>query len=466
MNMHSKPPRHLKGFYSRKIKTIYERHRNLINRGLIGAGMVLCVIIIAGFIPYSNTALREKVERACVKTFADKCSIKRIAFIPWLGFTIDGLELSKRENGTSWQVAVQRVRLSYSFIPLLFRYVVIKRFTLEKPRFHMDLRPASVPVSKKESGRFSMEDLRRALSGFPFTVAVRAVSVDKGNFTVDQHDKPLIAGTDLDVFMKVGFDKTLLLDGKIAGRQIRLSGLWDINDLRARVNANDFTVNLSDCRGDFYAGKMSASGSADLSQGILNGFRFELSHVNMNKLYQAARIGQGECSGRLDGNLVLESSMLAPDSLKGKGSVALSSLTVRNLPIQNSLVVFIAIPKLRNIYFTRLGTDLVVRQGRIFTPNIKGDGDPLEIQSEGWVAFDGHLSEKFDGVFSRDVAEGLPPIVVRSLDEAENGKKSFKAAVSGTFKNPQLQVDRRIVNRAVGNVVDEVVKGLGNLFKK
>jgi hypothetical protein len=463
--MMSRPPRHLKGFYSRRIRAFYDRHRKLINRTIATAGVFLALIIGAGFIPYSTGMLRKKVERICETSFCDTCSVKRISLVPWTGFSIDSISMSKADHGMVVQATIPHVRVSYHILPLLFKFVVIKNFALAKPSFRIVL-PVSRPVEKRDGKRFSAEDLPKVLAGMKYAVIVRALSIDNGEFVVEQQGKPLLDGKGVDLSMKVMNAGSFSLAGKISCTSVRLGGLWDIRAIRATVDVNDFVVSLLDGKADFYQGKMGMSGSANLTKGTLEGLHFELSHANLQKLYEASRVGQGVCTGRLDGMLDLQKSTLAPDSLKGRGSVALSDVEVRNVPIQTNLVVLLAIPKLRDVSFPRLRTDLELRNGKLYTPNIRGDGDPLDVRSEGWVGLDGSLFETWDGIFSKDFVGNLPPIVERSLDNTEDGRKSFKCSVSGTFKNPQVKVDQRIVNRAVHNVIDEVAKGLGRLFKR
>jgi AsmA-like C-terminal region len=466
MNMNSRHPRHLKGFYSRKIGALYDRRRKLINRLIVSTASVVGIVVVAGFIPFSTAMLRDKVVKACEMTLADSCSVKRITLTPWLGFSIDSLTLLKRNNGVVLQATIPRLRLSYRIAPLLFRYVIIKDLVCKHPKLSI-VSPASSPAPKQAGKRLSIENVRQALSSFPLTVVVRAISVENGDISVDeQHGNSLVAGTGVDVAMKVTYSNTLELAGRITCRKVRLSGLWDMTNLRAKFDMRDFDVVLSNCSGDFYGGKISASGTAELGLGTLKKFDFELSHVNMKKLYEGSRIGRGECSGRLDAKLELDKSRMDPDSLTGKGDAVLSDLNVHDLPIQNSLIVLVAIPKLRNISFSRFGADLIVRNGKIYTPHIEGEGDPLAFNSEGYVSFDGYFSEKCDGIFSRDFVGSLPSIVERSLDDAQDGKKSFKFTVSGKFKNPQIAVDQKIVHRAVDNVIGDVVKELGRLFKK
>lgn len=461
----SKPPRHLKGFYSRKIGAFYDRHKALINRTVVAALFALAVIIIAGFIPYSTGMLGKKVERICESSFCDKCSIKRISLVPWTGFAIDSLVISKTDHGTVVQATIPHIRVSYHILPLLFKFVVIKNFALVKPSFRVVV-PVSPATGKRDGKRFSAADFQKALAGMKFAIIVRSLSIDNGVCLVEQQGKPLFEAKGIDLSMRIMNVNALSLAGKIGFASVRVGGLWDIRDIRATMDVNDFIVSFSNGKADFYQGKMGLSGNADLAKGALGGLHFELSHANLQKLYEASRVGQGECTGKMDGKLDLEKSAFAPDSLTGRGSVTLSNVEVRNVPLQTNLVVLLAIPKLRDISFSRLGTDIDVRNGKLYTPNIRGDGDPLDIRSEGWVGFDGHFSEKWDGIFSKDFVGNLPPIVERSLDDAEDGRKSFKCSVTGTFKNPQVNVDQRIVNRAVNNVIDEVAKGLERFFKK
>jgi hypothetical protein len=464
----SKTPRHLKGYYSRKIKAIYDNHRKLINRGIITVGTILFIMIFAGFIPYSTGMMREKAQRICEKSFGGTCVIKRITLVPWRGFSIDSLVLSRKDIGTEQEALIPHARLSYRIVPLLFRLVDIKTFAIEKPHLRIVLpKSKSVPVVENEGKRPLANDFRKTLlEGFPFSVAFRSVSIDNGDFSVERGGKPLVEAAGVDAAMKFSYDKPLLLDGKIAVRSLRFGGLWDIVRLKAKLAVSDLNVTLSQCRGEFYGGTADASGKTDLSLGTIENFHFELSHVNLKKLYEGSRIGKGECSGELDGKIDMNESPLDPDSLNGIGKVMLSDVEAHDLPLQNSLFVFIAVPKLRDITFSRLGTDLTVKNGRIFTPYIHGEGEPLEVNADGWVGFNGQLSEKCEAVFSPDFSGGLPPVVERSLDKKDDGRRSFKCSVSGTFANPQLQVDKRIVRRVVKNVFHDAAKGWEKLFKK
>ena len=424
-------------------------------------GIPLCLIIIAGFIPFSNTMLREKAVRILEQSSGASCSMQRFSLTPWLGFSMDGLALTKKDRQAMWQLSIPRVRMSYRILPLLFRFVVIRDIALEKPQVRFIL-PSSPRQNQAREKAFTLRDARQMLAGLPFTIAVRNISVEEGAVSVEQKGQGLFAGSGINARMRIGYAKAPGLAGKASAQRLTLYGLWDVENVHASLRVSDLDVVLEHCRGDFYGGKCIASGEADLGENVLEGFSAELSHVNLTKLYQASRIRQGQCDGRLDAKVEFGRSMLVPDSLNGRGKVALSRVSVHDLPLQNNLIVFVAVPQMRNITFSKISTSLEIRNGRVFTPDIQGDGDPLDIRADGWVAFDGYFSENMDGIFSRELVSSFHRVIANSLDDAPDGGKSFKCTVYGKFSNPRIDIDRKIQERAVSNVIDEV----GKFFRK
>ncbi len=452
-------PRHLEGFYRRAVVSWYSRHTRLVRNLLVWLGIPLGLIIAAGFIPFSFDGLKRSAERLVRKTGAASCSIEGASFTPWLGLSIDGLELTKKDGPVQIDAKVPRVRLSYRIIPLLFRCAVIKDFALDEPQVSLVL--ASTAAPRRHARPFSVEDARELLSGIPFAVIVQNISVRSGALTVQQGGKSLVAGTGIDVRMSVGYKQRLTCAGNVSADRLTAGGMWNVDEFRAAVRISDLTVTLERCKGDFYGGTLSASGEADLGEHTLERFKAGLSHVNMTNLYEAFRIRKGRCEGRLDADISLEQSDLSPDSLKGNGHVKLSDVVVRDSPLQSGLLVFVAVPQIKNITFSGITADLDVGGGKVLTPNIRGDGYPFEVRSEGWVGFDGYFSQKMNGIFARDLVKDFHPVIANSLDDEADGKKSFKCTVHGTLANPHIDIDRKIQERAVNNVIDQVRKFFG-----
>jgi hypothetical protein len=445
----------------------FSRHR-VIGWTAIGVGFAACLVFIAGFIPFSSRVLKDKVEQALRQSVVNTCTIRAITVTPWFGFTVEGLEIAKKDSAMSLSVSVPRIRLSYRLVPLLFKVVVIKKFSLERPVVSCVVPAAPPPRARTRAPapkkQFSIDDIRAVLAQFPFVVVVNNISVVKGEATIEQGKAPVVYAKGIDVSMDIGLKKDVTLHGKFGADLLRLLNQWEITKLRTDLALEGFSVALKRCTAEFYRGTIDVSGRADLAKNVLDAFQVDVSNVDIKRLYDEARLGPGECSGWCDASLKLDKSFLHPDSLKGKGHVRLSKVQVRDLPLQKTFIVLIATPRLTNISFSKITAECLVQRGKVLTVPITGDGDPLEFTSTGWVGFDASLSQKVDGKFSRDLVAILPPIVANSLDEADNGKRAFTCSVSGTFANPKIKIDQRIVNRAVGNVVNEIGRGLQQLF--
>jgi hypothetical protein len=456
MNLLTKP-KHLDGFYRRAILTWFSRHRTLVKKLLVWLGIPLLLILMAGFIPFSCDSLRRSAERAVVKAGASSCSLQKVSLRPWFGFSIDGMDVAGKDAPVKFSAKIPRIRLAYRLLPLLFRCVMIKDVVVERPQISVTL-PPKAPAQVRPVTPFSGEDLRAALSEFPFAVAVQNISLREGEVSAVQNSERLLHGQGIDLHMSVSYRKKLALSGRLSADTLTLNGMWNIVGVRASARVSDGAVTLDRCRGDFCGGTVAASGAADFGAGTLERFKLELSHVNLSKLYEACAVRRGHCDGRVDGEIELAHSALAADSLRGSGFFRMTDVSVRDLPLQSGILVYVAVPQLRNITFKKLGTSLDVHSGRIFTPDIAGDGYPLEARAEGWVGFDGRFSEKMKGIIAADLVKELHPVISRSLDDEPDGKKSFSCTVHGTLANPAIDIDRTITDRAVHNVFDEVKK--------
>jgi hypothetical protein len=448
------------------VLTWFSKHR-VVGWTAIGIGFLVCLVVIAGFIPFSSRVLRDKVEQALCQSVVTTCTIRNITVTPWFGFTVEGLELAKKDSAMSLSVSVPRVRLSYRLVPLLFKVVVIKKFSLERPVVRCVL-PAAPPRARTrapaQKKQVSIDDVRAVLAQFPFVVVVNNISVSRGEATIEQGGAPVAYAKGVDVSMDVGLKKDVTLHGKFGADLLRLLNQWEITRLKTDLALDGFSVALKRCTAEFYRGQIDVSGRADIAKNVLEEAQIDVSNVDVKRLYSEARLGAGECSGWCDASLKLDKSIIHPDSLKGKGHVRLSKVQARDLPLQKSIIVLIATPRLTNISFSKITAECIVQKGKVLTVPVMGDGDPLVFTSTGWVGFDGSVSQKVEGTFSRDLVATLQPIVANSLDEAENGKRGFKCSVSGPFANPKVIIDQRIVNRAVNNVVGEIGRGLQQLF--
>jgi hypothetical protein len=233
------------------------------------------------------------------------------------------------------------------------------------------------------------------------------------------------------------------------------------------VSIKDMEAEVDKCHAYIYGGDLSINGNVNLAEAYLNRLNLSLENLKLDDWYHSTGIGQGNLTGKVDAVMKMAPCKLDFDSLVGKGWIRMTNVGAHNIPLQKNLLLLLVIPKLSVMNFSRITSDFALGNGKLYTPNCKGKGDPFDFNSNGWVSADGKLSENVEGVFSKEFVSCLPSIVKNSLlsVEGDKDKRSFKCAISGTFKNPQCKVDERIQRRAVNNVFDVIGKGLGKLFK-
>jgi hypothetical protein len=185
-----------------------------------------------------------------------------------------------------------------------------------------------------------------------------------------------------------------------------------------------------------------------------------VSHVKLDQWYADEKAGPGRLSGKLDASMDFQSGPLCMDSLKARGRILVTGVAASDLPLQKNLLVALMVPKLAAMHFSRISSDLDLKKGKIYTENVKGEGDPMEFKADGWVDMDGYFSERITAEFTGEFMSALPPFFRKSLlpVEGDPDKRAFTCSASGTFKKPHVTVDQRIVNRAVGNIITEIGK--------
>jgi hypothetical protein len=365
-----------------------------------------------------------------------------------------------------------RVTVSYYLLPLLFKKLIINTVTVEKPIVEINSPPRPGTIKKTQSGGVKEKGgqelfvvaLKQALSTLPYTVLIRKIAVKDCQMIVMRDGKPMVSGRGIDLTLSVGIGRGLSIGGRLSSPELTLFESVRLSDCNVSIRSKGTEVSLYDCRAGLFKGELAMKGAADLSTGTLTSFTLSLNGLSLEEWYRASGGAKGDVTGAFNANVVLEKSELAVDSLKGKGWVRAISVSTQGTPLHKNLMLRLVIPKLEILKFDKIYSDLLIQRGRITTGNFYGKGDPFDFNAKGWVGMDGRLSERVEGIFSAGFTASLAPIVRNSLLPVEKDKdrSAFKCTVQGTLENPQIEIDQRIVDRAVGNVFD----ALGKLFKR
>ena len=71
--------------------------------------------------------------------------------------------------------------------------------------------------------------------------------------------------------------------------------------------------------------------------------------------------------------------------LKGRGNIKLVNVSADEISFINKLAILTELSGLSHLRFKELTGDFVVKEGRIFSDNIEGKGDPLSVSITGWI---------------------------------------------------------------------------------
>ncbi|MDD5675403.1 MAG: AsmA-like C-terminal region-containing protein [Chitinivibrionales bacterium] len=443
------------------------RRHPILKSILIGLGALFTIVFIAGFIPVSNPALKEKAVQILKKNFVDSCSIEDLTITLWTGVSLKKIECARRDvTGAAFSCSIPRLSVSYHLFPLLFKYCVIKKIALQDPRVRCNL-PAAQNGGRPPPEQFSFDKIAGMLAAFPYTVIVRSISLSNADISVMRKRAALVVLKGINLELKVALRRAVTLTGQCAIKNVTVMGQWQAATLTARFQVAGFQAVIDECNAALYGGGLELQGALDLKEGVLQNAKVAVSHLKIEGLYAAAKAGPGRVAGTLDAAMNFGRSPLIADSLKAKGSIKIINCSASDLPLQKSLSVLMALPQLSAIKFSTITSEVSLSKGRIYTPDLKGLGEPLDFTAQGWVDLNGYLSEQVEAVFSSEFSRSLAPIVRNSLLPVNPDRCAFKCGLRGTMQAPQIAIDQRIVNRAATNVINspEVKSAINQLGK-
>ncbi|MBD3321430.1 MAG: hypothetical protein GF350_10090 [Chitinivibrionales bacterium] len=387
------------------------------------AAAVAVSVIIAGFGFYTHPTVTEKTLVRLEKALDADCRASKVSIRPWGTIKIDSLTITGGPSGGGLYTAVvEEVQFAFRFFGLLFNY--------------------SRPEKPVESIIYRMK-----FSG----CAVKGNFVRGVLFSLDEAEGRISLGAGE-------------MHGKLTGASVVL-GNGRLSDCRAQIALENSLLKIEDFRARGYGGRIQSSAVYDMKKRGLAKGSLKASGVDLQELYAGFDNSQGSVSGTAAIRLKVSSTPLSLKHLKGGGTMTVRELRTRDVPLQKTLVVALFMPSLSDILFKKVDISYRLADGRIYTDGISADGDTLDFTSSGTVEYHGAFRQEFEGVLSQEFGKSLRPVIRRSLTETEKGEYSFGCTIWGTFADPRVELDKKILRRAVKNVFDDIGRGIRSIFK-
>jgi hypothetical protein len=222
---------------------------------------------------------------------------------------------------------------------------------------------------------------------------------------------------------------------------------------------------MSDLSVRAFGGRIRGRVAADFDSRAIDTIVLKASRIDMRRLYEASGYGEGSIGGQANVDLRLDRSAWNIDSLRGSGKGVLTNVTIRNMAVQQRLIIALLLPQLAEVTFKKVNGDFRIRGGRVYLEGLEAKGDPLQLAARGSVSFKGYLNQDVTGSLSSSFVKDLAPVVRNSLAIAPNGDGRFSCRIQGRVESPVIVLDKQMLDRAVKSVFEEIGKELGKYLK-
>ncbi|HAJ80341.1 MAG TPA: hypothetical protein DCO75_11285, partial [Fibrobacteres bacterium] len=319
---------------------------------------ITATLIIIGFIPFSNKGIKNNIESVLKESMHGSLTIDKMTIALWTGITLENVHYSQNgDRGESVSCVLPRISVSYYLLPIVFKHLIVKNIRLEQPEITLELSSAkSLP---KEAGKgFSFDDLNRVLETIPYTVIIRNISVVDAHTVVVLDNRQAVDCKGMNLSMNVGLKRGLSLEGHLTFSESEFFRTLRVSRLKMSVRIKDMEAEVDNCHSYLYGGNLSINGNVNLAGAYLNKLSLSLENFKLDDWYHSTGIGQGNLTGKVDAKMNLAPGKLNIDSLSGKGWVKMTNVGAHGIPLQKNLLVLLVIPKLSEMKFSRITSDL------------------------------------------------------------------------------------------------------------
>ncbi len=254
--------------------------------------------------------------------------------------------------------------------------------------------------------------------------------------------------------------------GRISADTAILADLPGASRIRATVELDSTAILIPRLSAHVLGGSIESRAEISLPDGRIRLAPLQGRRIDIAQAYALQPSPKGSISGKVSVDLSLEGPKAIVDSLSGSGSADFSDLTLKETPLQKTLVMALFLPSLSTVSFDRAHAEFRIQKGRDWViDTLWGTGDPLEIRAGGYVDSKGRIDMRLEGILSEGFVKSLAPVTAKSLDQLKDGRSRFYCRIRGTLDNPRVQLDTKTMGRALSNAFENAREEIKKFFR-
>jgi hypothetical protein len=263
-----------------------------------------------------------------------------------------------------------------------------------------------------------------------------------------------------------GLTRTTQMKIRLDAEHLFVDRLYRLDRVTAFAGFDGATLVIDSCRAIFDEAALLLSARYDIPSRQLRYCAMDVSGVDLHKFYKMSGNAAGYIAGKADIALNLNPGPLDLDSVSGYAIVHGTNLSARNLPIQNTRLLRTYLPGLSSVVFSFFNGEIKFGRGRVVMKSFSADGTPLSIIASGWANDKSAMHMRLFGILSAGYVNGLGEITRESLEPMSSGAYAFRCRVGGTFRQPEVELDKMHIRRATKATLERFGRAILKVFGK
>ncbi|MBA7669013.1 hypothetical protein ES703_77138 [subsurface metagenome] len=467
-------------------------------------GVIVVLVILLCTIPITSPKLKDLALAKAKPILGREVTIERVRIVLLRGIRLDKVTVANRKGFAKEPLFEgKRIVVKYELLPLLHRELVIKKVVLLEPKILLERNRKGVwnfsGIGKKTEAKAKPEIKPVAEKGEGeakkrLTLTISQIAIKKGKISLEDKSRAALRS------LKTGIDLTSSIEMK---EGFASKGRIGLNDLTAQMNPTtkkplkiseleipyefrDNLLTIESLKILTCQGELEAEAKIDLKKTEYD-LKAKIEKMEINDLLSSLTTMKDMVYGTLATDLEIEAKgkgRRLMKNAKGKGFVNLSKGRISGLPLQKKCLSFLShvlpIPSLVEIPYNSLGGHFNLAKGEVKTEDFKLDSDLMKISAQGTYSLLGRLD--FD-ITLKTTPKLIKPSDIPVQLRDEEGNASLPFELKGTIQDTEFQPKwEKVIKKAIEKTVaeelekavgkeeaeaaKELIKGLGELFKK